>query len=78
MRLLPEPAMKWVSHSPFRPKVIGLLDSQFNDVISQEKKEEIKLAHQKIERLAEIVKDQEQSFLTSLQMLTSLRTAILL
>lgn len=73
LRLLPESSMKWLADTPWRPKVASLLDSLFSDDLYAERKVSESLqAHEKLEKLAEIVREHEQSFLGGIQMLTSL------
>jgi hypothetical protein len=73
LRLLPESAMKWISEPPWRPRIAAFLDSQFAEDLYQDcKLDKDLLAHKKLERLAQITKDQESRFLESLQSLTSL------
>jgi len=73
LRLLPEPAMKWLLDIPWRPRVVALFDSQFSDNLYQDRKVDAGLlAHQKMNRLAEVVGEQERHFREAIQMLTSL------
>jgi class 3 adenylate cyclase len=75
LRLLQGPAIKWISQMPWRPRVIALLDSQFSgDILSNRGKKEYEglQAHEKVERLALVVRESEEKCLEALHMLTSL------
>lgn len=73
LRLLPEPAMKWVLDVPWRPKVVALFDSEFGRNLYRDRKVEMNLqAHQKMDRLAGILKEHEDQFRKALHMFTSL------
>ena len=72
LRLLPESNTQWISDPPWRPKVAALFDLELQDVYRERKIDPHLMGHQKIERLAIVVKEFEQDFLKALSMLTSL------
>jgi hypothetical protein len=69
LRLLPERGVRWLLDNPWRPRVIGLLDS---DIYSIFKIDEKLMAHEKMGPLSERVKNCEKKLRLALQALTSL------
>ncbi len=75
LRLLPEKQLEWLSEIPWRPKLAAIFDSQFSDTIYKVKRIDSSLmAHEKFNRLIEIMREQESNFKQSLSSLTSLES----
>jgi len=73
LRLIGEPIFSWLSESPWRPKVIALIENQLTNEIYREWKIDLTLmSHEKIERLAESVRELDKNLDRALASLTSL------
>ncbi|MBI2847329.1 MAG: ATP-binding protein [Chloroflexi bacterium] len=76
LRLLLEPSMGWTRENPWRPAIVSLFDTQFQESIYREKNISIdSMGHEKQERLARIVDESEKYFQNALQLLVSLELA---
>lgn len=73
LRLMAESQFKFLTENPWRPRIINLFDTQFEEDLYKEKNIESKMqAHEKCERLVEFIKFYEDKYQKAIQLLTSL------
>jgi hypothetical protein len=72
LRLLLEQNTKWLFDPPWRTVIVTLFDSELAEVYQDRKIDANGMAHQKLEKLVQVVKEAERSFLEALSSLTSL------